>query len=479
MLEKASKHLRNPKLIRFHLCHVICFIALIYSYFGLPNPYNYFLCKIGLFNIAIQGGVYIILWAVLQKIFLETGSGVVRPRWDFVFTITEVLAFLIAALFLFIMTVVTIGALIPNGTPQAALSLLFWISAIPYSLICCYLLPDKLLTKKISTYVIFFFAVSLALWRVLINPVLPAIFFVLSSLIFALLSLIPRLKAIRLSTRCINASVMLFLFVSAATSVYLVCLPDDSQAAQTWTKTTKQISQIDRSQPIEESPVSSASTDSFVRTGYSGPGSSLLFDDTQSPLVFFRQKFANETSMREFIDLAASHYDVPSSLMMAYAKAESALNPWAVNVEGKVYQPASAAEALRIVQNNSGASFDIGLMQINVQWMKKFNISPDEMIKPETNTKFAAWLINKNLTAFGSNWKGLAAYHTDPDKNPDRARKYMHSVARYLTPSVKTEKTAPTVDTVAVETQPSPANELTGNWVKYTRSSSVESSVTQ
>ena len=70
MLEKASKHLRNPKLIRFHLCHVICFIALIYSYFGLPNPYNYFLCKIGLFNIAIQGGVYIILWAVLQKIFL-------------------------------------------------------------------------------------------------------------------------------------------------------------------------------------------------------------------------------------------------------------------------------------------------------------------------------------------------------------------------------------------------------------------------
>jgi len=138
---------------------------------------------------------------------------------------------------------------------------------------------------------------------------------------------------------------------------------------------------------------------------------------------------------RRVVARAANQYELPPSLMLAYARHESGYNPFAVNVAGKSYQPDSVEAALEIIRQNPNASYDLGLMQINVQWLKKFNIPPEIAIKPEVNVSLAAWLINENLHTWGNTWKGLAAYHTNPDRNPDQAQRYMRLVAQYFAPS--------------------------------------------
>ena len=82
---------------------------------------------------------------------------------------------------------------------------------------------------------------------------------------------------------------------------------------------------------------------------------------------------------------AASRYQVPSVLLKAISRVESAGNPNALN-------------------RNKDGSFDIGHMQINSRWLPKlshFGISRDQLWDPCTNTLVGAWISGAERS---SNW---------------------------------------------------------------------------
>ncbi len=135
-----------------------------------------------------------------------------------------------------------------------------------------------------------------------------------------------------------------------------------------------------------------------------------------------------------FITAACQRWDVPEKLVRAIARQESGHNPWAVNVSGKSYMPASKAEALDVANTayRQGRSFDVGLMQINSYWLRRFGFSPEYVIEPERNIIIGVWILSKEIERFGLGWKAVASYHTPVEKNPERGKRYALSVIHHL-----------------------------------------------
>lgn len=146
----------------------------------------------------------------------------------------------------------------------------------------------------------------------------------------------------------------------------------------------------------------------------------------------FSPAFAHALSTH--FDFASNKYQVPKELLMAIAKTESNFNLWAINVRGKSYFPKSKAEALRIAKDafQKRKSFDVGLMQINVWWLKKYNISLETALEPQNNIILGAFILKYEISRHGLNWKAVASYHTPVSKNPQRGKRYASMVIRNL-----------------------------------------------
>ena len=135
----------------------------------------------------------------------------------------------------------------------------------------------------------------------------------------------------------------------------------------------------------------------------------------------------------------AMHFDdgcgpwgVPPSLAMAIAKVESDFRPFAVNIQGKSHYMKDKESALALIKKASSRrqSFDVGLMQINSYWLKKFNLDPAEVLDPKINVIIGCWILSEELKRYGMNWKAIGAYHTPPSRNPERARAYANKVLK-------------------------------------------------
>jgi soluble lytic murein transglycosylase-like protein len=112
---------------------------------------------------------------------------------------------------------------------------------------------------------------------------------------------------------------------------------------------------------------------------------------------------------------AASRYQVPSVLLKAISRVESAGNPHALN-------------------RNKDGSFDIGHMQINSRWLPKlshFGISPDQLWDPCTNTHVGAWILAQAVRRIGYSWTAVGAYNAgSPEKRDRYARKVSAALKR-------------------------------------------------
>lgn len=112
---------------------------------------------------------------------------------------------------------------------------------------------------------------------------------------------------------------------------------------------------------------------------------------------------------------AASRYQVPSVLLKAISRVESAGNPHALN-------------------RNKDGSFDIGHMQINSRWLPKlshFGISLDQLWDPCTNTHVGAWILAQSVQRIGYSWTAVGAYNAGSPENRDRyARKISAALKR-------------------------------------------------
>lgn len=141
-------------------------------------------------------------------------------------------------------------------------------------------------------------------------------------------------------------------------------------------------------------------------------------------LIFIAQPaFGNEKLIRKY----AKEARVPPDLAIAIARQESGMNPLCINIEGKDFWPKTRAEAERLARGaaEEDLSYDVGLMQINSQWLKKWKLDPVALLDPETNIRTGIKILKQEIDRYGPNWKAVGAYHSP---NPERAMNYANQV---------------------------------------------------
>jgi len=129
------------------------------------------------------------------------------------------------------------------------------------------------------------------------------------------------------------------------------------------------------------------------------------------------------------LDSPCRQTGIPKILVQAIIKQESSGHPWAVNIGGRSYHPLNKKEALALIRKHNARSFDLGLMQVNSQWLRKFNLSPDLAIEPAVNVRLGIWILAQAILQHGFNWKAVGAYHSP---SPHRQRLYAQKIARHL-----------------------------------------------
>ena len=118
-------------------------------------------------------------------------------------------------------------------------------------------------------------------------------------------------------------------------------------------------------------------------------------------------------------ELAGSRYGISARLLKAIARAESGLNPSALN------------------QNRDG-SYDYGLMQINSRWSNVLSGDWLYITDPCYNVMVGAWILRGCIDRYGYSWDAVACYNTGKGlselkgKKKGRALSYVRRVRKYL-----------------------------------------------
>lgn len=130
--------------------------------------------------------------------------------------------------------------------------------------------------------------------------------------------------------------------------------------------------------------------------------------------------------------LSASKYasqktGIPEWLLLSVAHVESGFNPYAVNVAGKGFQPKSQEEAYAIIRSalSAGKSFDVGVMQINSFWFRKFNVPYHYGLDMQNSFVMGAEILREEILKNGQNWLSIGLYHS---KTPWRAIRYSEKI---------------------------------------------------
>ena len=135
---------------------------------------------------------------------------------------------------------------------------------------------------------------------------------------------------------------------------------------------------------------------------------------------------------------AAQKYAVPMALLYAVGLAESGhkgrLHPFALNVEGKAFFPASQREALTIFKREMAAGrrlIDLGCMQINHRYHASAFPSLEAMLNPQLNVDYSAKFLRRLKDRHGTWSVAVARYHAG-DKNHAAQKKYVCRVLQHL-----------------------------------------------
>lgn len=133
-------------------------------------------------------------------------------------------------------------------------------------------------------------------------------------------------------------------------------------------------------------------------------------------------------------DAACIRMGVPKDLALAIARQESGFHPWIINISGKDFRPKSKEEALRLCQwaMQANKSFDVGIMQVNTYWIKKYRLPLELVVNPQSNVQIGVWILAQEIKRHGMNWRAVAYYHTPLHKNPQRGRQYVAAIMGHL-----------------------------------------------
>lgn len=111
----------------------------------------------------------------------------------------------------------------------------------------------------------------------------------------------------------------------------------------------------------------------------------------------FAQTTVSPPQLEGCFDTAAKKFSLDKTLLKAIAHTESGFNVNAISPQ------------------NSNATFDIGLMQINSAWLptlSKYGISREKLQNPCANIHVGAWILANNISTYGRTWRAVGAYNS-------------------------------------------------------------------
>uniref|UniRef100_I2PX39 Soluble lytic murein transglycosylase-like protein n=1 Tax=Desulfovibrio sp. U5L TaxID=596152 RepID=I2PX39_9BACT len=158
-------------------------------------------------------------------------------------------------------------------------------------------------------------------------------------------------------------------------------------------------------------------------------------------------------------DAPCARYGAPKALARAIAHHESGLRPWAMNIEGRPILHASKEQALAVARAalQAGLSFDVGVMQINSWWIRRYHLPLEVVFEPRGNVQVGVWILAQSIKRFGLTWQAVATYHTP---NPERGRAYAAAVLARLSGRPVAASAAPSMaaeSSAASKSKSSPA----------------------
>lgn len=113
---------------------------------------------------------------------------------------------------------------------------------------------------------------------------------------------------------------------------------------------------------------------------------------------------------------------VHPATLHAVAAVESGVRPWAIGAPGGAIYPRTRAEAARILARalRTESSVDIGLLQINSQWLPRLHLAPERLLDPCVNVRVGAAILAANFVAASCPGRShlhalvaaLSAYHS-------------------------------------------------------------------
>jgi soluble lytic murein transglycosylase-like protein len=128
-------------------------------------------------------------------------------------------------------------------------------------------------------------------------------------------------------------------------------------------------------------------------------------------------------------DSAAALYSLDKRILVSIASVESKLNPYAMNVKGDSRHYKTADDALIALSSlDKSGNFDLGIMQINSSWFRRYKIDFSMAFNPCYNVHFGAYVLAGELyAAKGDINLAIGRYHSPKQ---DRQDKYRIKVVR-------------------------------------------------
>lgn len=140
----------------------------------------------------------------------------------------------------------------------------------------------------------------------------------------------------------------------------------------------------------------------------------------------------NREAVLEKSFIASSRsFGIPSLLVRAIARQESNCRPLVVNVSGRDYHPKNVDDAVRLCQiaEKANLQYDVGLMQINRYWIRKYRIPHRRLFNPQDNIFMGCFILASEIRRHGLTWKAVGKYHSP---TAWRATRYAQKIKKHL-----------------------------------------------
>lgn len=142
-------------------------------------------------------------------------------------------------------------------------------------------------------------------------------------------------------------------------------------------------------------------------------------------LLFSFRVYADADDYNRCYEQAAERYSVPEILLRIISEVESSNNPYAVNIAGKAYYLDNVNQAKEFINNNINHNMDIGIMQINSWWFKRYNYKRELGLNVCWNIYMGAYILGYEYRRHKDIWRAIAYYHSP---NKVNQKKYVKKI---------------------------------------------------